>query len=551
MNRKKWICIFLVIAIFFSACSNVYSNPDKVNNKLLEMLRTFQNADGGFTDAFPNLNSLYSTYHGLRVIEILGESSETRQEITAWFNSREIDDVINPKSDDNLRNIRFYLLIGEILNEKIDKNFLDEIVIYAKNMQDERGFFYLSENHKKSCENMEEDDLMVDPLVLVASCYAADIFDLLDEKVMYPEPLREYALKISTLFPNYLFDDIPIISAFVKINSQFELGIVSYDFEKIENLILTSLPIIEKNYDLNNFFEILSIVEYEKLSLNPELFKNFLRKVKGVDLEISYIPDICYYLKEYNLMSLLDSKDIRLYREKIEYALDWDGSMNFFKRDSTLYATYYADKTLQLIDKDYERRNLKEYLIKKYNSYDMLRLDEKLYLLMLGEKYLSLENEDIDKKLEELLDEIKKIQPVNMEYLYCIIELFNKCDKEYNFDSLKSKQLELLNGENDIITRYYQYSILGVYDETEKNVLSWEEYENLTIKYNNIVFVNKIILELYEVGLVDCSESVLQKIEKSTSDKIDDILHRKGERDSWYNLYNLVWSWYAITNKMV
>ena len=138
MNRKKWICIFLVIAIFFSACSNVYSNPDKVNNKLLEMLRTFQNADGGFTDAFPNLNSLYSTYHGLRVIEILGESSETRQEITAWFNSREIDDVINPKSDDNLRNIRFYLLIGEILNEKIDKNFLDEIVIYAKNMQDER-----------------------------------------------------------------------------------------------------------------------------------------------------------------------------------------------------------------------------------------------------------------------------------------------------------------------------------------------------------------------------------------------------------------------------
>ena len=108
------------------------------------MLRTFQNADGGFTDAFPNLNSLYSTYHGLRVIEILGESSETRQEITAWFNSREIDDVINPKSDDNLRNIRFYLLIGEILNEKIDKNFLDEIVIYAKNMQDERGFFYLS-----------------------------------------------------------------------------------------------------------------------------------------------------------------------------------------------------------------------------------------------------------------------------------------------------------------------------------------------------------------------------------------------------------------------
>ena len=225
--------------------------------------------------------------------------------------------------------------------------------------------------------------------------------------------------------------------------------------------------------------------------------------------------------------------------------------MNFFKRDSTLYATYYADKTLQLIDKDYERRNLKEYLIKKYNSYDMLRLDEKLYLLMLGEKYLSLENEDIDKKLEELLDEIKKIQPVNMEYLYCIIELFNKCDKEYNFDSLKSKQLELLNGENDIITRYYQYSILGVYDETEKNVLSWEEYENLTIKYNNIVFVNKIILELYEVGLVDCSESVLQKIEKSTSDKIDDILHRKGERDSWYNLYNLVWSWYAITNKMV
>ena len=106
------------------------------------MLRTFQNADGGFTDAFPNLNSLYSTYHGLRVIEILVffysllyphilsyfcSFNISSHSLSKWFNSREIDDVINPKSDDNLRNIRFYLLIGEILNEKIDKNFLDYI----------------------------------------------------------------------------------------------------------------------------------------------------------------------------------------------------------------------------------------------------------------------------------------------------------------------------------------------------------------------------------------------------------------------------------------
>lgn len=540
---KKSMCLLLMFFIVAgSLLAGCHNNNSYERKELFAILKTFQNEDGGFSDPIININALYSTYHSMNILKSL-DNTALDKDISIWLSTLTFDDIVKKEDYDNISEINFYIQLSNMLNYEIPPVLLNKLETYISNLQDKtNGFFYLSHLHKKE----EITASNISALVLVATCNAIDIYDLLKQPLPYKDKLASYVREeIAALTYNNYYD-VGLYSPLAKILTACTSSLSKAEQTIFYNVVTASLQELESNFDINVFFETLKIAEYADISLDKNIIKKYLGKIIGVDYEISYISDIVHYLNHYKLVDLLDKPTIQLYTNKIFTAKDWNNSINFLKNSSNIIATYFADKSLEHLKNNYYDEKVKLFLSTQLSNYEDYSILEKIFFLDLNAKYTVLES-NIEHYLNKLFYEIINQEVIDIVSLFYLKEAYNAYGFTLNLDEFQADILNSLYWPPFITSYYSNYFFNNINSNPifiDKNTFSHEIDNYYDLFFSYLILQEQIIAEK-----IVCDNTLKQDIASFAKENIDNLISKKSIPYSWYDIYNLIRLQSIISNK--